>query len=276
MSTVSSLLSPTMISQKDSWTTPYFEFMSDLEDFPIGNAERRAAIYQELMDNMLLYHEAIKREEQDHIEKGIYFNVFELWNKFTGLGETAHSRLIHFLLQPNPLHGQKEHYLNELLTMLGITPISGGAPWTVTAESGRVDVMIRRINPESVIMLENKSNWAPDQENQLYRYWYQNIHKRPEDCFADYYDGKDYRIVYLAPKKEKHLSENSLQRPDPSWFPSQEICDSLPQRLPLEPLIWSFDEELALWLQRCINVTPPGNHALIEFLRQYKNYCKSL
>ena len=276
MSTVSSILSPIAIIQKDSWATPYIRFMSDMERFFAGYAARRTALYHELMDSMLLYHEAIIRDELDHIEKGTYFNVFELWNRYSGIGETVHSRLIHFLLHPNHLHGQKERYLSELLSMLGITPSSGGAPWMVTAESGRVDIMIRRVNPESVIILENKSNWAPDQENQLYRYWYQNIHKRPEDCFADYYEGKDYRIVYLAPKKEKHISANSLQRPAPSWFPSLEMYNSLPQRLPLEPLIWSFDEEFALWLQRCIDVTPLENHALIEFLRQYKNYCKSL
>lgn len=107
--------------------------------------------------------------------EGHLFNVFALWNRLSGIGETLHSRLLHFLLSDDPMHGQKDKFLMKFLEMAGIEDPQEGT-WYATAETGRVDVMLKRTNPYSVIIVENKSNWAGDQSNQLYRYWYENMY----------------------------------------------------------------------------------------------------
>lgn len=276
MSSVSSITPILEALENNTGLETFLAFLSLMEAGSSRVASEKKELNRVLVDGMLQYYDSRKQEEKEHIEKGVNFNVFELWNRYSGLGETVHSRLIFFLLHSDPLHGQKGRYLKELLRMLEITNDSDDSSWTVTAESGRVDVMMKRRSPESVVIIENKSNWATDQENQLYRYWYQNIHRCKDDCLPSYYKGKEYRIVYLVPKKDKQLSENSLHKPSLEWFHSREVFDSLPERLPLEPLIWSYDNEFAQWLKRCFDVTPHDNHALREYIRQYMNYCKTL
>ena len=122
----------------------------------------------------------------------------------------------------------------------------------------------------------NKSNWAGDQSNQLYRYWYQNIHRCKEDCFPDYYKDKDYRIIYLVPKKEKTISENSLSKPPKDWFVQGDEYEDLPDYVPIPPIVWTFDNEFSQWIELCIKATHEGNFPLRSYLSQYLNYCKRL
>lgn len=70
------------------------------------------------------------------------------------------------------------------MDLLGIERFSDNENWTVTAEKGRVDILLKRTHPHSVIIIENKSNYANDQENQLYRYWHQEIYKTIQEKFA--------------------------------------------------------------------------------------------
>jgi hypothetical protein len=49
--------------------------------------------------------------------------------------------------------------------------------WKVYAEKGNADVLIQSTYPiRKTIIIENKSNWAEDQSNQLYRYWHNHIY----------------------------------------------------------------------------------------------------
>ena len=242
--------------------------------FPV-NCPGDRKIHDDLMESMLDYYRKETTERQKHAEDGHLFNVFDLWNRFSGLGETVHSRLIHFLLYPDPRHSQGRKYLVPFLEMLGVSkPMEGN--WTITAEKGRVDVRLVRDNPKSVILIENKSNWAVDQHNQIYRYWYQNIHTKREDCSADYYVDKDFRIIYLAPNKWKDVSEDSLSKPSREWFGQCGEYDCLPDMVPISPITWTFDNEFAEWLRLCIDITPEGNTPLRNYLTQYMNYCKKL
>jgi hypothetical protein len=232
-------------------------------------------VHDELMESILEWYRKDLSDKQRHVEDGHLFNFFDLWSRYSGIGETVHSRLIHFLLYPDSLHGQDRRYLTIFLEMLGISnPLEG--IWTITAEKGRVDVRLTRNNPRSVIIIENKSNWAGDQSNQLYRYWYQNIHRCDDDCFSEYYMDKDFRIVYLVPKKEKEISDNSLCKPPKEWFGKINEFDKLPEKVPLAPIVWTFDNEFSQWIDRCIQVTPTGNYPLRSYLSQYMNYCKIL
>ena len=232
-------------------------------------------VYDELMESLLVWYREEQSEKRRHVEDGHLFNFFDLWNRYSGIGETIHSRLIHFLLYPDALHGQDRRYLNIFLKLLGISNPFDGI-WTITAEKGRVDIRLTRNNPRSVILIENKSNWAVDQNNQLYRYWFQNIHRCREDCLPDYYLNKDYRIIYLVPNKEKTISENSLSKPQKVWFGLNDEYDRLPDHIPISPIIWTFDNEFSKWLELCIKATPEGNYPIRSYLSQYMDYCKKL
>lgn len=225
--------------------------------------------YSKAIDDFVSIMKHINTERQNDVKKGKYINVFSLWNNFSGLPEPIHSRILHFFLSANPMHGQGNIFIKLFLKRIGID-IENREEWVSTAETGRVDIMLKRYHPRSVVIIENKSNWAGDQPNQLYRYWYENIHLNEEDCHPEYYDRHpEFKIVYLVPNKEKQLSDNSLERPS-------DYSLDLPDRLPIKPYIFSFDEEVSDWLTECINSLPKENTPLINLISQYKEYCKQL
>lgn len=206
----------------------------------------------------------------ERIRRGDLINVFTLWNEFSGIQEPIHSRILHFLLSTSQMHGMGDAFINEFLKIIK-TPIYEEGEWVSTAETGRVDIMFRHFHPRSVIIIENKSNWAEDQPNQLYRYWYQNIHTCQEDCFPDYYvQHSEFKIVYLVPSKDKVLSMDSRTKP-------KDLMDeNVPDQLPCMPVVLSFKEEVAHWLDNCISILPEENTPLKNFINQYKEYCKEL
>jgi hypothetical protein len=182
-----------------------------------------------------------------------YFRLFPL-------GETGHSYQLATLLNPYAEHGQGRLFLAEFLKMLNFEKPEEGY-WTVTAEEGRIDVLLRRRNPLSVIIIENKSNDAIDQPNQLYRYWYQEIYRdQPTHLKSD--QSGHYRIVYLSSGDCKKPGNNSLQRPA-DWD------KNLPQKLPIEPDLWSFDKHIIQWLGQCRDLLPRGNFRMRDYLNQY-------
>ena len=130
--------------------------------------------------------------------------------------------------------------------------------------------MLRRLNPLGAVIIENKSNWARDQPNQLYRYWYENIHKREEDCCTDYYSKHpEYKIVYLVPDEVKHISANSILRP-------VDYTEYLPEELPMELKVLTFHEDIPKWLGECMKGLPAENTPLRNLIAQYIEYCKQL
>lgn len=61
------------------------------------------------------------------------------------------------------MHGQGNSFLQLFLKHIGLDT-QDGDEWIFTAEAGRVDVMLKRFHPSSVVIIENKSNWAGDQQ----------------------------------------------------------------------------------------------------------------
>lgn len=234
------------------------------------------AAMQALPAEMQQWHNAMTEDKRQHGIDGHLFNVFSLWDRFSGINEPTHSRLLHFLLSNDELHGQGNSFLLEFLKLIDVESPEEGE-WTVTAERGRVDVMLRRDSPFSVVIIENKSNWAVDQANQLYRYWYRNIHRCAEDCLTQYYSAnRRHRIIYLSPNEYKTYSEQSCTKPARSFFDSAEEFYSLPDRIPLCPVLWTFNSQYQLWLEKCIELLDAANHPMREYIRQYKEYCKTL
>lgn len=212
----------------------------------------------------------IKAERMSNTKMGKYVNVFSLWNEFSGISEPIHSRILHFFLSDNPMHGQGKLFLSAFLEYIGFEKDEGNEEWIITAEEGRVDVLLRRQNPLGAVIIENKSNWAGDQPNQLYRYWYENIHKRKEDSDTDYYSKHpEYKIVYLVPDKAKHINSNSTSRPID--FP-----EDLPKELPMELKVMTFHEDIPKWLGECMGKLPAENTPLRNMIAQYIEYCKQL
>lgn len=197
---------------------------------------------------------------------GKYVNVFSLWNEFSGISEPIHSRILHFFLSDNPMHGQGKLFLSAFLEYIGFEK----EEWIITTEEGRVDVLLRRLNPLGAVIIENKSNWAEDQPNQLYRYWYENIHKCEEDCKESYYkEHPEYKIVYLVPDKTKHINSNSTSRPI-------DYPEDLPEELPMKPKVMTFHTDIPKWLGGCMKGLPAENTPLRNLIAQYIEYCKQL
>ena len=212
----------------------------------------------------------IKAERMSNTKMGKYVNVFSLWNEFSGISEPIHSRILHFFLSDNPMHGQGKLFLSAFLEYIGFEKDEGNEEWIITAEEGRVDVLLRRLNPLGAVIIENKSNWAEDQPNQLYRYWYENIHKREEDCCTDYYSKHpEYKIVYLVPDVTKQINSNSTSRP-------VDYPEDLPEELPMKPKVVTFHTDIPKWLGECMKGLPAENTPLRNLIAQYIEYCKQL
>jgi len=183
--------------------------------------------------------------------------------RYFSIGETLHSYLLADLLNPNSTHGQNDLFLLSFLELLGIENPQKGQ-WKVTAEKQRIDILLKRANPHSVVIIENKSNYASDQENQLYRYWHNQIYKtnpsidytKPDEI------AKNYQIIYLTPSDWKTPSENSLLRP-------KELKDFLPNKIPLTPKIVQFNPDLIQWLETSLKKLSTNNNRLREYLKQY-------
>lgn len=190
-------------------------------------------------------------------------NVFKMF----GLDEKKHSHIIANLLNPNAKHGQRHLFLNNFLDLLGIERFSDNENWTVTAEKGRVDILLKRNHPHSVIIIENKSNYAKDQENQLYRYWHQEIYKTIQEknlppSYILNPPNKFYQLVYLSPANWKIPTNNSIEKPS-GWD------KNLPNKTPLEIKHLLFSGHIVDWLTVSLEKIPEENTRLREYIIQY-------
>jgi len=177
--------------------------------------------------------------------------------------------MLAYLLNPHAAHGQKDLFLQAFLRIIGIADSEKGE-WTITAEVGRVDILLKRREPNSLVIIENKSNGADDQPNQLYRYWHKVMHRNPEyrDDKTDY-----YKIIYLPADDSKSPDKNSLEKPAHNseydvWV-SPEEHTALPDKLPLKYDLMTFKRSIVDMLNACVEKLPKENQRLREFVKQY-------
>lgn len=177
---------------------------------------------------------------------GKEFNVFNLINQIYGIGETKHSRFLAFLLNPNAEHGKGKSFLNEFLKHVEIN-YDEDDMWEVSAEKNNIDILLKRTYPrKSTIIIENKSNWADDQDNQLYRYWYNEMYDSNKDYEnAETFLEKDDRIIYLAPNEYKLYEASSLCKPDDYNCKISSLKPSSITNL-------YFSTDINQWLQKCL------------------------
>ncbi len=192
------------------------------------------------------------------------FNFFSFVANTFVLNEPKHSRIIAFLLNPDEIHGQGSTFLHLFLKQLGISDFQDNV-WKVYAEKGNVDILITSEYPtKKTIIIENKSNWAPDQENQLFRYWYENIfiyNNCDTDLACNY---QNNRVIYLSPHEDKIYTPNSITNPNPDYD-----CDM--EQLNEDIVnVWYFDKELKNWMNSCEESAKSDRVKV--FLRDYRIY----
>lgn len=228
--------------------------------------------YISAFEEILTAFKPIKEEAIENNRKtSCNFNPLK---QFVKLNETMHSKMLAFLLNPKGKHGQGNLFLFDFLNRIGIAEPDKGE-WIITAEKERVDILLKRKEPSSVVVIENKSNGAADQPNQIYRYWHKEMYRNPEyqkikdkDLLSKY-----YKIIYLP--------ADNLKTPDPFSFKkpadifgydlsvSNEEHEELPQNVPLVCQHITFKKDIVKLLKEVKSKLSKENHKLREFVEQY-------
>jgi len=183
------------------------------------------------------------------------------------IGEIIHSRLLGDLLDPKGSHGQGQLFLDAFLESISVPNPTDG-DWMISIEDGRVDICIWRLSPASVVIIENKSNWAVDQQHQLYRYWYENIQKiHPTLDYSQPEVKQSFQLLYLPPTAGKQPDQHSLQRPE--YLDYTELPKTL-REVGVTVKILPYRDHIAAWLNVCEQLIPPTNTRLRAHLQFYK------
>lgn len=216
-------------------------------------------------------------EWKEKEEKGEGFNFISFISRIWGIGETKHSQILGFFLNPRENHGQGGLFLKLFLKKLGFD-ITAFEPndWTVEVEqrsNGRdqIDILIQSRRLGISIAIENKSNGAKDQSHQLYRYWESaiyNFHNRDKEKALD---PKHSRVVYLP--QWGIPSEQTRTRP-------KDYKESYPEKLALEEQggiisCWTYYTHIVKWLNSCVEAMGRENNIVKQLVKNYIEYWNS-
>ena len=216
-------------------------------------------------------------EWKEKEEKGEGFNFISFISRIWGIGETKHSQILGFFLNPRENHGQGGLFLKLFLKKLGFD-ITAFEPndWAVEVEqrsNGRdqIDILIQSRRLGISIAIENKSNGAKDQSHQLYRYWESaiyNFHNRDKEKALD---PKHSRVVYLP--QWGIPSEQTRTRP-------KDYKESYPEKLALEEQggiisCWTYYNHIVKWLNSCVEAMGRENNIVKQLVKNYIEYWNS-
>lgn len=231
------------------------------------------------LDSFQRWHDTFLRDSAMNRLDGHNFCLFSmLIDCGVRISETAQSRLLAGWLDPRGSHGQGSLFLSLFLEELGIAVPNSGE-WHIGTEENHVDLLLRRLSPPSVVVVENKSNWAADQPNQLYRYWYSAIYRFSREHSSRFYEACSdrFRLVYLVPNGCKQCSPQSLCKPArKDWTGDAAHYDLLPERIPMRVDVRTFCDFVSSWALRCAEILPAQNHRLRETMRMYAMMCKTM
>lgn len=201
--------------------------------------------------------------DNENLRESIDFNIFKFIESVFWIDEPKHSRILAFLLNPKEIHGQKNTFLYLFLERLGIKNFKENQ-WNVYAEKGNVDILITSNYPDKkTIIVENKSNWAIDQDCQMYRYWYHHIFRNTNDISLSF-DADQNRIIYLSPSEDKFYTPNSISRPEVGF---ENCVEKLDEKL---ITIWYFHIEIKKWLSDCAREA--NSYRLKLFINDYLEF----
>ncbi|WP_432633812.1 PD-(D/E)XK nuclease family protein [Brachyspira sp.] len=131
--------------------------------------------------------ENIKRYKEILDKQGnkLKFNIFDIitdkWKR-----ENLHSEILKFLFE------NCEDFFNDFLDLIEIKNKEEYSNAEITNEEAKIDILIKSEN--KAIIVENKINWAHDQNEQLARYY-----KEVKDEYKKVVE----KIVYISPSKDK-------------------------------------------------------------------------
>lgn len=193
-------------------------------------------------------YKSIEKQWSEKETKGDDFNVFDFMHSVFGITETKHSKIVAYFLNPSASHGLGTFFLNSFLNKIGIDYDENiKYNWEITSEDKNSDIVIKATSPQRIcVVIENKSNEAKDQANQLYRYWYEHIYTFHDKDLDKAENKKISRLVYLSGFSEKTYTELSLDKPDNISLDYQKLDKT-------KDFItnWSFVTELRDWLTEC-------------------------
>ena len=216
-------------------------------------------------------------EWKEKEEKGEGFNFISFISRIWGIGETKHSQILGFFLNPRENHGQGGLFLKLFLKKLGFD-ITAFEPndWTVEVEqrsNGRdqIDILVQSHRLGISIAIENKSKGAKDQSHQLYCYWESaiyNFHNRDKEKALD---PKHSRVVYLP--QWGIPSEQTRARP-------KDYKESYPEKLALEEQggiisCWTYYNHIVKWLNSCVEAMGRENNIVKQLVKNYIEYWNS-
>lgn len=225
------------------------------------------------MNNELLAHfieeyKSIEKQWSEKQIKGEDFNVFDFMHSAFGITETKHSKILAYFLNPSANHGLGTLFLNSFLKKIKIDfDENVKYNWEITLEDKNADIVIKATNPQKIsVVIENKSNEAKDQANQLYRYWYDHIYTFHNQDLNKAENKQISRLVYLSGFSEKTYTELSLEKPDNISLDYQKLDET-------KGFItnWSFVTELSDWLSECVYVVEK-NSWFKFFLQNYVQF----
>jgi ankyrin repeat containing protein len=206
--------------------------------------------------------------------KGEGFNLINFISRIWGIGETKHSQILGFFLNPRENHGQGGLFLKLFLEKLGFeTNNFNPKDLTVDVEqrsNGRdqIDILIQSRQLGISIAIENKSNGAKDQSHQLYRYWdsaIYNFHNRDKEKALN---PKYSRIVYLPqwglPSEQTRKRIEGYKEPYPEKLTFEEQGGIIS--------CWTYYTHIVEWLNKCIDAMGRENHIVKQLVRNYIEY----
>lgn len=130
-------------------------------------------------ENIERYKDILKKQD-----KKLDFNIFDIitdkWKR-----ENLHSEILRFLLE------NYEVFFNNFLELINIKDKKEYLNAEITNEEARIDILIK--SEKKAIIVENKINLAPDQNEQLAKYYKKVKEKKEVE-----------KIVYIAPSKDKN------------------------------------------------------------------------
>ena len=206
--------------------------------------------------------------------KGEGFNLINFINRIWGIGETKHSQILGFFLNPRENHGQGGLFLKLFLEKLGFETINfNPEDWIVEVEqrsNGRdqIDILIQSHRLGVSIVIENKSNGAEDQPHQLYRYWESAIYYFHNKDEQKVLNPKNSRIVYLPqwglPSEQTRTRIEGYKEPYPEKLTFEEQGGIIS--------CWTYYTHIVEWLNKCIGAMGGENHIVKQLVRNYIEY----
>jgi len=176
-----------------------------------------------------------------------------LLDEIHSVDENAHSRILARLLQQKASNGRYEvfesfiKYLKEKSASFGKISIKNP---DITHEKERIDLWIKDEN--YTIIVENKINKAPDQEEQLFRY----INKAEKK-----YKEEQIYVIYLSPTYDEP--------------PSEQTFGDYKERFQDRILILSYKDDILTWLSdKVVPIFGSKRKYLSSALEQYIDYLK--